>query len=129
LKRFVIATAAALVLAAGAAAPALAHHAINAQFDVTKLVAKEGVLTRLDNINPHAYWHFDVKNATTGKMEPWNIESVAPNALRAAGISMKQDIKIGQTYKFSIAPSRNGTNTGLLLVLEVNGKTIRLVAE
>ena len=128
MKTLVRAALAAAILAASVTAPALAHHAINAQFDVTKLVAKEGVLTRLDNINPHAYWHFDVKNAE-GKVENWNIESVAPNALRAAGISMKQDIKIGQTYKFSIAPSRNGTNTGLLLVIEVNGKTIRLVAE
>ena len=128
MKTLVRAALAAAILAASVTAPALAHHAINAQFDVTKLVAKEGVLTRLDNINPHAHWHFDVKNAE-GKVENWNIESVAPNALRAAGISMKQDIKIGQTYKFSIAPSRNGTNTGLLLVIEVNGKTIRLVAE
>ena len=86
------------------------------------------MLTRLDNINPHAYWHFDIKGAD-GKVENWNIESVAPNALRAAGISMKDDIKIGTSYKFQIAPSRNGSNTGLLLVLEVNGKTIRLVAE
>jgi len=115
-------------VAASALGAASAHHAINAQFDVTKLVPKEGVLTRLDNINPHAYWHFDVKGPD-GKVANWNIESVAPNALRAAGISMKQDIKIGQSYKFEIAPSRNGTNTGLLLVLEVNGKSIRLVAE
>ena len=128
MKKSLIAIAAAAMISATLAAPVFAHHAINAQFDVTKLVAKEGVLTKLDNVNPHAYWHFDIKGAD-GKVENWNIESVAPNALRAAGISMKDDIKIGQNYKFQIAPSRNGSNTGLLLVLEVNGKTIRLVAE
>jgi hypothetical protein len=127
LRKLAIAAIAAAMLG-GVAAPAFAHHAINAQFDVTKLVAKEGVLTKLDNVNPHAYWHFDIKDAD-GRIEEWNIESVAPNALRAAGISMKNDIRIGQDYKFQIAPSRNGSNTGLLLVLEVNGKTIRLVAE
>lgn len=128
MKQSMIALAAAALLGAVSAGPAFAHHAINAQFDVTKLVAKEGVLTKLDNINPHAYWHFDIKGPD-GKIENWNIESVAPNALRAAGISMKTDIKIGSTYKFSIAPSRNGSNTGLLLLIEVNGKPIRLVAE
>ena len=128
MKRVLIAIAAAALMSASLAGEASAHHAINAQFDVTKLVAKEGVLTKLDNINPHAYWHFDIKGAD-GKVENWNIESVAPNALRAAGISMKDDIKIGQNYKFQIAPSRNGSNTGLLLVLEVNGKTIQLVAQ
>ena len=49
--------------------------------------------------------------------------------MRAAGISMKEDVKIGQSYKFQIAPSRNGSNTGLLLGIEINGKPIRLLAE
>jgi hypothetical protein len=128
LKRILAAIGFASVAALAAPGVAFAHHAINAQFDVTKLVDKEGVLTKLDNINPHAYWHFDIKGPD-GKVENWNIESVAPNALRAAGISMKTDIKIGATYKFKIAPSRNGSNTGLLLGIEVNGKQIRLVAE
>jgi hypothetical protein len=115
-------------IAAIVAAPAFAHHAVNAQFDVSRLVPKSGVLTGLDDLNPHAYWHFDIKN-DQGVVEKWNIESVAPNALRRAGIHIKEDIKVGQTYKFQIAPSRNGSNTGLLIVLEVNGQPIRLAPQ
>ena len=127
-RKGIIALAAAAVLAGGlCAAPALAHHAINAQFDVTQLVAKQGVLTGIDNVNPHAYWHFDIKGPN-GEIERWNIESVAPNALRRAGLSMKDDIKVGTTYSFGIAPSRNGSHTGLLLTIDVNGKTIHLTA-
>jgi hypothetical protein len=124
----IIALAAAVALAGGlAAAPALAHHAINAQFDVTQLGAKQGVLTGIDNVNPHAYWHFDIKGPN-GEIEKWNVESVAPNALRRAGIAMKDEIKVGTAYNFSIAPSRNGSHTGLLLLIDVNGKTVKLTA-
>jgi hypothetical protein len=123
-------TALALIVGASvfAGGPASAHHAINSQFDVTALVPKSGVLTSVDNINPHVYWHFDVKNAD-GKFEQWNIESVAPNGLRRAGISMKDDVAVGTTYNFQIAPARNGGHTGLLMVIEVKGKSVRLVAE
>lgn len=115
----------AAALATTLAAPSSAHHAVNAQFDVSRLVPMKGVLTGIDNLNPHAYWHFDVK-AANGSVQRWNIESVAPVALRRAGLRMKDDIKVGDTYSFQIAPSRNGSPTGLLIILTVNGKDIRL---
>jgi hypothetical protein len=116
------------VAALTVALPTSAHHAVNAQFDVEHLVPKTGVLTGLDNLNPHAYWHFDIKGPD-GKPQKWNIESVAPNALRRAGISIKEDIVVGKTYSFQIAPSRNNTNTGLLIVLDVAGKSVRLAPQ
>jgi hypothetical protein len=126
--RMIAKLAAMTALASAIALPASAHHAINSQFDVTALVPKTGVLTGVDNINPHAYWHFDVKGPD-GKVERWNVESVAPNGLRRAGISMKDDVAVGDVYNFQIAPSRNGSRTGLLMVIEVKGKSVRLVAE
>src|ERR1700688_1971956 len=54
----VAATAAASLLLA--MAPALAHHAVQAQFDVSKTLEKRGVLVKIDWINPHTYMHFDV---------------------------------------------------------------------
>ncbi len=127
MKLTVIALAATIALA-GLAAPVSAHHAINAQFDVTKSVTKKGVLTKLDNINPHAYWHFEVVGPN-GRKQAWAIESVAPAALRRAGIRVKDTIKIGDTYEFQIAPARNGGTTGLLLALVVEGKSIRFTGE
>jgi Family of unknown function (DUF6152) len=105
--------------------PTQAHHAVNAQFDLSRLVPLSGTLARLDNLNPHAYWRFDVKGAN-GKIERWNLESLAPAGLRRAGIMLKQDIKVGQIYSMKIAPSRNGSATGLLLVINLKGKDIRL---
>lgn len=106
-----------LAIAAGAitlgATPALAHHAVNSQFDVTKNVALEGTLTKVELINPHTYVYFDVKNKA-GKFETWNIESGAPGALRRAGLSARDSLIPGQTYKFVISPARNGSHSGLM---------------
>jgi hypothetical protein len=47
-------------------------------------------------------------------MTRWSIETGAPGALKRAGLSMRDALKVGQTYKFVICPSRNGTPTGLM---------------
>ena len=54
LRRSALALGAALSLGVAAPPPASAHHAVNAQFDVTKLARLTGTLVRLDNINPSA---------------------------------------------------------------------------
>ena len=95
------------------AAPALAHHAVNSQFDVTKNIALTGVLTKVELINPHTYVYFDVK-AANGRFETWNIESGAPGALKRAGLSARDSLIVGQTYKFVISPARNGSHSGLM---------------
>jgi hypothetical protein len=103
---------ASLAIAIGAT-PALAHHAVNSQFDVTKNLELTGVLTKVELINPHTYVYFDVKNKA-GKFETWNIESGAPGALRRAGLSARDSLVPGATYKFVISPARNGSKSGLM---------------
>jgi hypothetical protein len=95
------------------ALPVCAHHAVNAQFDVTKNVLLSGELTKVEIINPHSYIHFDVTGPGK-KVTSWSIETGAPGALRRAGLSLRDALKVGQTYKFVICPSRNGTPTGLM---------------
>jgi Family of unknown function (DUF6152) len=107
------------------AAPTQAHHAVNAQFDVSRLVPLTGTLVRLDSLNPHAYWRIDVRQPN-GTMQRWNLESLAPAGLRRAGIRLKEDVRVGQTFQMQIAPSRNGSPTGLLIVIKIKGKDYRL---
>ncbi len=106
-------TGMALVLAA--MVPASAHHAVNAQFEPDQFVEMSGVLKQFELINPHSYLHIDVKN-DKGVYEEWSFESGAPAALKHAGIASKDAFKIGETYSFTMHPSRDGTHTGLIVV-------------
>lgn len=88
-----------------------AHHAVNAQFDVTKSVTFEGVLTKVDWQNPHAWFYFDVKNPD-GTITKWATETIGPNGLRRLGLSDRRLFKIGDTYKVEANPDRSGKNLG-----------------
>jgi len=74
------------VLALGFGTATDAHHAVQAQFDVTKNVIVEGTLKRVDWQNPHSWFHFDVKKED-GTTVVWSFETVGPNGLRRLGIS------------------------------------------
>lgn len=109
-----------LILAAvattGLSLSASAHHAVNSQFDVTRNVALTGVLTKVELINPHSYLYFDVRERS-GKVVNYAVESGAPGALRRGGLSARDSLIPGQTYKFVICPSRNGSKSGLMSAL------------
>ena len=108
------------------AAPAIAHHSANSQFDTSKEFILTGVLTELEEINPHSQWHVDVK-AADGTVTSWKLEGVSPNNLRKAGIRVKDDLKIGGTYSFTVAPSRDGSHIAFLKAVDVNGRLVQMI--
>jgi hypothetical protein len=112
------------VLAVGA--PVTAHHSANAQFDTSVEKVLTGVLTRLEEVNPHSQWYVDVKGAD-GTVTSWKLESVNPNTLRRQGVKVKDDLKIGEPYGFTISPSRDGTNTGFLKAILIKGRLVQLL--
>ena len=69
-----------------AATPVLAHHAFSAEFDAKKPVHLEGVVSRLEFINPHAWIHVDVKGEGD-KVTTWMIEAGSPNVLLRRGVT------------------------------------------
>ena len=103
-----------------------AHHSAAAQFDVSKEFVLTGVLTELQEVNPHSMWFVDVKGED-GKVTRWKLEGVSPNTLRRLGISIKNDLKIGGTYAFTCAPSRDGSKYVFLKAVTINGKLYQMV--
>jgi Family of unknown function (DUF6152) len=67
-----------------AAAPAWAHHAFAAEFDVNQPVRVKGAVTKIEFTNPHAWLYVDAKDAQ-GKVTNWRFELGAPNALVRLG--------------------------------------------
>jgi len=85
-----------------------AHHALQAQFDTEKSLSLKGTLARIEWINPHAYFWFDVTDEK-GTVKQWGAETVGPNALRSAGfLRGPASFRIGETYTFEGFAARDG---------------------
>ena len=83
---------AALALVA-AAVPLLAHHSFSLEFDATKQVSFQGVVTKVEWMSPHMYFYLDVKEGP-GKVVNWVFESAGPSALARRGWN-RNTLKIG----------------------------------
>jgi hypothetical protein len=87
----------------GAGSAALAHHAFAAEFDVNKPIKLEGKLVKWDMVNPHSWFHIDVKGT------PWMVEGGSPNQLIRQGVT-KQTIKVGTQLTIEGYQAKDGTN-------------------
>jgi hypothetical protein len=94
------------LLAVGAATVS-AHHAFSAEFDVTKPVKLQGTLKVWEMINPHSWFHVDVKNPD-GTVTEWLVEGGSPNQLIRNGVT-KKTIPIGTELIIDAYQAKDGT--------------------
>jgi hypothetical protein len=97
--------------------PILAHHAFAAEFDAKKPVTLQGVVTKMEWINPHSWLHIVVKTPD-GKVENWMVEGGPPNALFRRGL--KKDVLLpGTEIAVQGFRAKDGSN-------RINGSFVRL---
>ena len=86
--------------------PLAAHHSTTAEFDNSKTVAMEGIITKVSWLNPHAGLWMDVKDAA-GNAVHWEIELPSPNGLMRQGWQ-KADLKPGDRVTLDVWLARKG---------------------
>lgn len=96
----------AVLLLGGAA---FAHHAFSNEFDNTKPVTLEGVVTQINWENPHVYFYVDVKEAD-GTVVNWACETRGPSGLARRGWK-RDSLKIGDKVVVNGFRARNGAHT------------------
>ena len=104
-RRVLVAAVAGLLLAA---APVKAHHAFAEEFDINGPVKIEGILTKWEMINPHSWFHFDVKDES-GTVVAWMIEGGSPNQLIKQGVT-KYTLAIGTQLIIEGFRAKDGSN-------------------
>jgi hypothetical protein len=89
-------------------APLLAHHAFSAEYDNTKPVKVQGVVSKVEWKNPHIWFYVDVKDAA-GKVTTWGFSGGPPGMLQRRGIT-KDVLKIGDEIKVEGFQAKDGSN-------------------
>ncbi|HEX6999520.1 MAG TPA: DUF6152 family protein [Gammaproteobacteria bacterium] len=99
------------VCAAGllATAPAAAHHAFAAEFDINRPVELTGTVTRMEWTNPHAWVFIDTEDEG-GNVQSWAIELVGINDLLRLGWG-RDRVKVGDVISVRGFGAKNGSNT------------------
>jgi hypothetical protein len=107
---------------------AVAHHAIQGQFDFQKPIELKGTLQKMEWINPHSQMKLEVTNAD-GTKTLWSFETIAPTKLREKGLGRASEggFQVGQTYVASGFAARNGNAFAFLKSVKFpDGRVITL---
>jgi uncharacterized protein DUF6152 len=101
-----------------AAVPALAHHAVAAQYDMQKPIEITGSLLKMEFINPHSMLHLQVTNPDGTKVE-WVFQTTNAGTLRTRGLARSGpgSLEAGAKYTVKGYAARNGNPMGFLRTL------------
>ena len=88
-------------------APVFAHHGFAAEFDRSSPITLNGIVTKVEFMNPHIYFYLDIKDKD-GKVVNWAFEGGPPNVLYRHGWR-KDTIKPGDVLTVKGFRARDGS--------------------
>jgi uncharacterized protein DUF6152 len=121
-----LAVLAACVVLLLTSAPAPAHHSFAAEFDANKPLTMTGTVTKVEWLNPHAWFYMDVKG-DDGKTTNWGFELGSPNGLMRSGWS-RNSLKIGEAVTVEASRAKDGSNIGNARTVTLKSSGQRLFA-
>jgi hypothetical protein len=106
-------------IAAFAAVIASAHHSF-VMFDTSKTVVLDGVIRKVELVNPHSWFWITVRNSEGGE-ELWGIEAGGPASgaaiARLAGMPVSKYFAPDQKVVATFYPLKDGRKGGLLITI------------
>jgi len=103
--------------------PLRAHHAFAAAFDENKPINLQGVVTKVELVNPHSWIWIDVKGKD-GTVVNWGIEGGPPSNLFRNGIT-KTSLPVGTEIKLFGYQAKSGESKGVGVFVEyLDGKKV-----
>lgn len=88
--------------------PVLAHHSEAAQFDSENPVTVEGIISKVEWMNPHIWYYVDVTDES-GAVTTWGFSGAPPGVLIRRGIT-ESVLKVGDVVRASGNRARDGSN-------------------